>query len=53
MLLFVFQLLSIENDPTIGPLEKEQRKRMCMTFIGSMKYRKFIHTMIVQSLECN
>ncbi|XP_037027179.1 RING finger protein unkempt isoform X4 [Bradysia coprophila] len=30
------QLLSIENDPTIGPLEKEQRKRMCMTFIGSM-----------------
>lgn len=48
-------MLSIENDPTIGPLEKEQRKRMCMTFIGSMgKYCKFIDILIVQNrLECN
>ncbi|XP_055530908.1 RING finger protein unkempt homolog isoform X3 [Wyeomyia smithii] len=26
------QLLAIENDLTMGPLEKEQRKRMCLTF---------------------
>ncbi|XP_055530934.1 putative E3 ubiquitin-protein ligase UNKL isoform X6 [Wyeomyia smithii] len=25
-------LLAIENDLTMGPLEKEQRKRMCLTF---------------------
>ncbi|XP_055618205.1 RING finger protein unkempt isoform X4 [Toxorhynchites rutilus septentrionalis] len=26
------QLMAIDNDLTIGPLEKEQRKRMCLTF---------------------
>ncbi|XP_053682851.1 RING finger protein unkempt isoform X2 [Sabethes cyaneus] len=26
------QLLAIDNDLTMGPLEKEQRKRMCLTF---------------------
>lgn len=39
------QLLAIENDPLMCPQEKEQRKKMCMTFcqnIGSIdKYRKF------------
>lgn len=24
--------MNIENDPLLGPLEKEQRKRMCLTF---------------------
>lgn len=45
-----FQLLAIENDPLLNPLEKEQRKRMCLTFslqnIGSLdKYCKYtMHT---------
>ncbi|XP_055699769.1 putative E3 ubiquitin-protein ligase UNKL isoform X4 [Phlebotomus papatasi] len=35
------QLLAIENDPTLGPLEKDQRKRMCLTFLGSMPTNVF------------
>lgn len=43
---FFFQLLAIDNDPLMCPMEKEQRKRMCLTFslqnIGSMdKFCKF------------
>lgn len=40
------QLQAIDNDPMMGPLEKEQRKRMCLTFslqqnMSSLdKYRK-------------
>lgn len=41
-----FQLLAIDNDPLMCPMEKEQRKRLCLTFslqnIGSLdKFRKY------------
>lgn len=29
---FPFQLNYIDNDPSLTPLEKEQRKRMCLNF---------------------
>lgn len=39
--------MAIENDPLICPQEKEQRKRMCLTFsmqnIGSLdKFSKYL-----------
>lgn len=38
--------MAIENDPLLGPLEKDQRKRMCLTFslqnMGALdKYCKY------------